>query len=591
MGSTGPAPAFSSQHGTDGVMPTPVPAAASDTGRWTQWDRFVESASETGFMQSSWWADFRATVGYEHFGLALKDHGAIVAGALVLKYSYAPGRCFYYVQDGPVLPDDESVGGEVFETILDALEERRQSDRDIVSHLRIEPRWQRLPGFVRGFQTPAFTDRYTEPRKTRCVDLRPSGDAILAQMRPKGRYNVRLAERHGVSVVEDTSERGLADFLRIYRRTATRKGIGTKPASYFRALVSLFTPLQRVSIFFAEYNGRRLATALVVYFGRRATYFFGGSFAQYRRVMAPYLLHFEIMRNAKALGCEWYDFWGVAPENEPDHPLQDISAFKRKFGGVEVNLVPTLDRVYDPSAYDEYAVLSGASKRELTDDRARWALDKAFDLPFGTDTSDIVPLESLAIASEHKANGVSYEPTPTELIHLALRALPINHEEYSFVDFGSGKGRVLIAASQYPFANVIGVEFSPELHATAVRNIESVGSVRMCRAVRSLCIDAARFPVPAGNLVLYFFNPFDCLVFEKIIDNLKTSVKPGVEIIIIYCQARCKAVVENCGLVPFKRQPALPFIASRRPGWIRDLVIYSNIPLDLAPVPDQTQGT
>jgi lipid II:glycine glycyltransferase (peptidoglycan interpeptide bridge formation enzyme) len=75
--------------------------------------------------------------------------------------------------------------------------------------------------------------------------------------------------------------------------------------------------------------------------------------------MAPYLLHFEVMREAKALGHEWYDLWGIAPPNQPDHPWQNFSAFKAKFGGVEVHSVPTLDFVYDPAAYAHYTALNG----------------------------------------------------------------------------------------------------------------------------------------------------------------------------------------------------------------------------------------
>jgi lipid II:glycine glycyltransferase (peptidoglycan interpeptide bridge formation enzyme) len=93
---------------------------------------------------------------------------------------------------------------------------------------------------------------------------------------------------------------------------------------------------------------------LVIYFGRRATYFYGGSLVLHRRVMAPYLLHYEIMRSAKARGCDYYDLWGIEPANEPDHPWHDISVFKRKFGGVEIHLTPTLDYVYDPAAYSHY---------------------------------------------------------------------------------------------------------------------------------------------------------------------------------------------------------------------------------------------
>lgn len=326
----------------------------SDVERWKTWDDFLATQPSTGFMQSSWWANFRATVGFDYFGVTLKDHDALVGGALVQKLSYAPQQCFYYIQDGPVLPDDASVASQIFEATLKVIEQHRHAEPETVSHLRIEPRWQFLPSFVRGFHTPTGEDSYMEPRDTLCIDLRPTEEAILAQMKPKGRYNIRVAQRHGVTVVEDTSEQGLTDFLRIYKRTAIRQGIETKPPSYFRTLISTLIPLNQVALFFADYHGRRLATALVVYFGQRATYFFGGSLAQYRRVMAAYLLHFAIMRRAKALGYAWYDLWGIAPANIPDHRWQPISVFKRKFGGLELNLVPALDYVYDPVAYNHY---------------------------------------------------------------------------------------------------------------------------------------------------------------------------------------------------------------------------------------------
>jgi lipid II:glycine glycyltransferase (peptidoglycan interpeptide bridge formation enzyme) len=337
-------------------MSSPLP----DTDRWKAWDNFLEATPDAGFMQASWWADFRAPVGYEYFCITLKDQETIVAGALVAKWSWSPDSCFYYMQDGPVLPGDEAAASGAFETILGIVDKHRKAETQTVSHLRIEPRWQRLPGFVHGFQAPAFSDDYMEPRNTLCIDLRLPEEAILAQMKPKGRYNIRVAQRHGVAIVEDNSEKGLADFLRVYRRMAGRQKIGAKPPGYFRAMVALLSSGRKISIFFAEYQGRRLATALVVYFGRTATYFFGGSLALHRDVMAPYLLHFEIMRSAKAKGYDWYDLWGIAPEGKPDDPWQDISVFKRKFGGVEINLVPTLDYVYDPAAYDHYV----ASERD-----------------------------------------------------------------------------------------------------------------------------------------------------------------------------------------------------------------------------------
>src|SRR5436309_4995019 len=278
---------------------------APETDRWKAWDDFLEAAPDTGFMQSSWWADFRAATGYEHFAVILKGQNGIVGGAVVLKFSYTPQSCFYYIPEGTVLPGGESIGGEVFGAILEAIEERRKTEKHTVSHLRLDPRWERLPSFVRGFRSmPPFTDIFMEPRNTLCIDLRLSEEAILAQMKPKGRYNIRVAQRHGVSVIEDISDQGLDDFLTLYEEMADRHGIGAKPPDYFEPLVSLLWSHQRGSIFFAEHQGTRLAVAIVVYFGRRATYFFGGSLVSHRHVMAPYLLHFEIMRKAKSMGYE-----------------------------------------------------------------------------------------------------------------------------------------------------------------------------------------------------------------------------------------------------------------------------------------------
>src|SRR6185295_11944938 len=109
----------------------------------------------------------------------------------------------------------------------------RARDSAIVSHLRIEPLWHTLPPFVRDFRALDVRDGYMEPWDTRLVNLRATEEEILAQMKPKGRYNVRLAARHGVTVVEDPSPSGLEDFLRIYEDMAGRQQIREKPPEYF----------------------------------------------------------------------------------------------------------------------------------------------------------------------------------------------------------------------------------------------------------------------------------------------------------------------------------------------------------------------
>ena len=327
---------------------------ATAPDRWTAWNSFLERTPETGFMQSSYWADFRLAYGFEHFGVIVKSKGEILGGALVQRYSHSPDACFYYVQDGPVVPNDPELAAEVFNAVLADIENHRRSEIKTVSHLRIEPRWQHKPEYLSDFTICSNDTDFFEPRRTLWVDLRPPEGAILAQMKPKGRYNIHVARRHNVSIVEDTSDKGLEDFQEIYEDMSSRQGIEPKSPDYFESLIATLSPQRKVSLLFAEHENLRLAAAIVVYFGSRATYFFGGSLEVRRNVMASYLLHFEIMCKAKALGLDWYDFWGISSEDDPDDPWQNITTFKRKFGGREMDFGPTLDYVYDPAAYEAY---------------------------------------------------------------------------------------------------------------------------------------------------------------------------------------------------------------------------------------------
>jgi peptidoglycan pentaglycine glycine transferase (the first glycine) len=276
---------------------------------------------------------------------------------MVLTRYFALNKCYYYVPDGPVLAEKESSAEQeqVFRTLMEFIRAKQQNEQGVVSHLAIEPRWEQVPNFVREFQESS--KYYGSPRDTQLIDLNSSENTILEQMQPKGRYNIGVARRHGVAVVEDTSSQGLQDFLDIYRETCDRKGLRGLSRDYFQTLAPMLFHANRGSIFFAVYRGTRLATALVVYFGCTATYYFGGSRPIHRNVMASYMLHFEIMRKAKIRGCRCYDLFGVTPKDERSDGWTDISVFKRKFGGREVRFVPTLECIYDSAAYEEWKAI------------------------------------------------------------------------------------------------------------------------------------------------------------------------------------------------------------------------------------------
>ena len=164
-----------------------------------------------------------------------------------------------------------------------------------------------------------------------------------------------------------------------------------------------------------------------------------------------------------------------------------------------------------------------------------------FDRRHGTDTSTFAELKAVGIASENKRHGERYQPSPVYSLRRLLRRLDIRYPDFSFVDFGSGKGRTLLIASELPFRQVIGVEFGEELHAQAERNIACYGP-RAAGKVTAVHVDATRFVLPDDDLVLYFFNPFNEHVLRRVLDNLIASLKTRPrKVILIYLYLPCAA--------------------------------------------------
>lgn len=325
------------------------------------WDIFQESLPDACFMQTSWWTKFMENLGWGHFGVVVREGETILGGAQVLRNIYSTGHCYYYIPEGPALPVDPEDGEQVYQYIMAYIDKSRQNDPNIVSHLCIEPRWEQLPVYITGFQNAKSR---MEPRNTLCIDLTTTESDILAQMKPKGRYNVSLAKRHGVTVVEDTSPKGIKDFLRLYNDTVTRQNMRGKRQTYFHTLIPILKELETGSIFFAEYAGERIASVLTVQFGCRATYLYGGSTDQYRHVMAPYLLHFEVMLWMKVRGCKCYDLYGIAPIDQPEHKWASFSAFKRKLGGKDFQFVPALHYIFDAGAYENFKKIKANKSQE-----------------------------------------------------------------------------------------------------------------------------------------------------------------------------------------------------------------------------------
>ena len=207
-----------------------------------------------------------------------------------------------------------------------------------------------------------------QPPRTLILDLRRSEDEILARMKQKTRYNIRLAEKKGVTV---RSWNDLQAFHRMMLLTGSRDAFGVHSLEYYGRAYDLLHPKQMGELLLAEYNAKPLAALFVARSGERAYYLYGASTDEERNRMPTYLLQWEAMKWAKARGCEEYDLWGVPDEDEGTletdfekrkDGLWGVYRFKRGFGGQLRRAVQAMDRVYNPLLYWAYLRFIGNSE-------------------------------------------------------------------------------------------------------------------------------------------------------------------------------------------------------------------------------------
>lgn len=156
---------------------------------------------------------------------------------------------------------------------------------------------------------------------------------------------------------------------------------------------------------------------------------------------------------------------------------------------------------------------------------AKDRVDIDFDRRYGVNTWGDILLDQLGIAQQdlERGNGL-YRPIDEKLFWEAMSLLEIDPSEFHFIDYGSGKGKVLVMASHLPFRNVVGIEFSPVLHEAAVANLRNFHNTdKRCGEINAVCGDAIEYSPPGGPLVCFFFNPFSAEVWVEVLEKLRSS--------------------------------------------------------------------
>jgi len=273
---------------------------------------------------------FLQSLEWERFQKSLNRKTWRVEGKLVIKHDLPFSKNYLYCPRS-----------EISDGFLKEVEKIAKQEKSIF--LKVEPE-KEIPNFKK-------SDKQIQPAKTIILDISKSEDELLNQMHPKTRYNIRLAQKKGIEIKQSNNQESSDVFIKLLKQTAQRDKFFLHSQEYYQKMINILGQ-DIVKLFLAKYKDKVIAANLVCFFNQTAIYLHGASDYRYRQIMAPYLLQWQIIRQAKEMGFKYYDFWGIDEDKWPG-----VTRFKRGFGGQEVSSPGAYDLIYSKFWYLLYKMV------------------------------------------------------------------------------------------------------------------------------------------------------------------------------------------------------------------------------------------
>ncbi|MCL2266138.1 MAG: peptidoglycan bridge formation glycyltransferase FemA/FemB family protein [Treponema sp.] len=351
---------------------------------------YIREITETGlsacenadsFLQSSMWGEFKSRFGWKaraFFVSLVFNNEEIKIPLLVLTRRLLRVFSFAYVPWGPELPKvfPEEKRPEAAAQLSAMLKpliarnaifirfdfpwfnvENQEECSGIKEQKRRKKEFQSVPGFKKAAAE-------VQPPDTVIINLDAACEEILAQMKPKWRYNISLAAKKGVNTEVCGAEK-IEIFYSLLKETAARDGLAIHKIDYYKTLFDVCAGKQNVKIYLylASHDSDVLGAIAVLFRGSYATYLYGASSNKKRNLMASYALQWKAMRDAKDSGCVYYDLFGIPPYDDPNHPMEGLYRFKTGFGGSIIHRPGSWDYPYKKPVYGLFNIAERFRKK------------------------------------------------------------------------------------------------------------------------------------------------------------------------------------------------------------------------------------
>ena len=309
----------------------------------TTWEDFVRDCEHSSFLHSWNWGEFNARQGFPIHRLGFFENGALRGAALVIVMRARRGR-FLFCPHGPLARTgaDATAVLEAFTAYA-----TRLAQQERCAFIRVSPIWLRTPEHAILFERLGFRRAPIHMHSELCWILNVSRpeEELLKNMRKTHRYLIRKAKKDGVEITESGETNDVKTFEAVYRETVERHHFVPFSESYLKTEFENFRGDNETLWFFGRFRGELLSAAMIVFHGNSAFYHHGATSAARREVPVSYLMLWRAIQEAKRRGLQYFNFWGIAPEGEKNHPWQGLTLFKTGFGGFKEEYLPAQDLV------------------------------------------------------------------------------------------------------------------------------------------------------------------------------------------------------------------------------------------------------
>lgn len=310
----------------------------------TLWDTFLYQCPVDTFLHTWEWGEFNTKInnrpGETIFRVGVYEENTLVGVILLLKIVAKRGS-YIFCPHGPIVINDTP---ELLKAIIEYCIGLAKKEK--VDFLRFSPLLADTVEHRAAFSQAGFRDApiHAHPELAWILDITPTSDELLSQMRKTSRHAIRKASKDGVIVRESTSMADLKKFHDLYTETVERQNFTPFSMEYLEEELNTFLKTDRMRIFVAEYNGEPVASSMVVFTPYSAFYHQGASSRKHSKLTAAHLLQWTAIMAAQKRGCQRYNFWGIVDDSKPNHPWKGLSLFKKGFGGYSQAYVHAQDK-------------------------------------------------------------------------------------------------------------------------------------------------------------------------------------------------------------------------------------------------------